>query len=306
VSSRIGSVIDGQLITRLSQIAGVRSARSGGSSDVTFSGSEQVRVTLNSGGRAFAKAFTDLNRAANFVSLGIDTLKQLDGIVTKVINIAERASRPGSGTGDRGNMSAEFRRLGGQFSKILEAVDQTGDFNPLSETDIENVLINVGLDKERSIELASIFKKLKMVAGSSSLAEDNVRDPRPVPPITDDESSSANSQRYNQVFETGRVIRTRDDGRILAADAKVLQGNIRKNIATLEDVTQNVIDNMELVRATAIAMLDGSRDQRLLALRDSSSVAEAIRNQVLAQGKPAATRQAGNLDSILAVSLIGN
>ncbi len=312
MSSQIGSAIDGQLITQLSQVAGVKVARSSGSSDAKFSSADQVNVTLNAGGRAFAKAFNNLNRAANFVSVGTDTLRQLDSIVTKVIDLAERAGRLGSGGGERANLTAEFRRLGGQFAKILEAADKTDNFNPLSETDIQSVLVGAGLDQDRSSELAALFKKLKTVSGSSSLADDSVRDPHPIAAITDDEGggggdvSTSTSRRYNQVFETGRVIGSRTDARILAADAKVLQNNIRKNITTLNDVTQNIIDNMELVRTTALAMLDGSRDQRLLALRDAPSVAEAIRSQVMAQGKPAALRQAGNLDSVLAISLVGN
>jgi hypothetical protein len=65
-----------------------------------------------------------------------------------------------------------------------------------------------------------------------------------------------------------------------------------------------VIDNIELVRTTALAMLDGARDPILLSLKDSSRIADTIRSQVLAQGKPAAIRQARNLNSILAASLI--
>ena len=91
---------------------------------------------------------------------------------------------------------------------------------------------------------------------------------------------------------------------MLAADAKFLQKNIRSNIKTLEGVAQNVIDNMELVRTTALTMLDGARDPTLLSLKDSARVAETIRSQILAQGKPAALRQVDNLNSILAVSLL--
>ncbi len=189
MSNRIGSTINGELITSLSQLAGVKLARAGSSSTVKFSTADQVSSTLNTGGRTFAQAFTNLNTAANFVNVGLDTLKQLDKIVTKVINLGEKAARFGTGGAERANLSAEFRRLAGQFSRILEAADKAGEFNPLSDKDIENVLVNVGIDKEKSLELASIFKKLKLVAGSSSLADDKVRDPRPIQPISDETSS---------------------------------------------------------------------------------------------------------------------
>jgi hypothetical protein len=191
VSNRISSTINSQLITRLSQVAGVKAARSGGSSDVKFSTADQVSRTLNAGGRTFAKAFTSLNTAANFVNIGIDTLKQLDRIVSKVITLAEKASRFGSGSGERANLSSEYRRLSGQFSRILQAADKSGEFNPLSEKDIENVLVNVGIDKERSLELASIFKKLRLVAGSPSLADDKVRDPRSIQSVSEDSESGS-------------------------------------------------------------------------------------------------------------------
>lgn len=190
MSNVISSTINSQLITRLSQVAGVKVARASGSSDVKFSSADQVSSTLNAGGRTFAKAFTNLTTAANFVNVGIDTLKQLDKIVTKVIELGEKAARFGSGRAERANISAEFRRLAGQFSRILEAADKAGDFNPLSEKDIENVLVNVGIDREKSLELASIFKKLRLVAGSPSLANDNIRDPRPIQPLSDESGSS--------------------------------------------------------------------------------------------------------------------
>ncbi len=191
MSNRLSSILDGGFITTLSQVAGVKAARSGNSTEVKFSTADQVSSTLNTGGRTFAKAFTNLNNAASFVNVGIDTLKQLDQIVTKVIRLAEKAARFGSGGAERANISSEFRRLSGQFSRILEAADKAGDFNPLSESDIENVLVNVGIDRERSLELAAIFKKLKLVAGSSSLADDKVRDPRPIQPLSDESSSGS-------------------------------------------------------------------------------------------------------------------
>lgn len=310
MSTGIGSAIDGQLITRLSQIAGVRTARLAASSEAKFSSSDQVSTTLNSGGRTFANAFNSLNRAANFVSVGIDTLQQLDKLVTKVIAVAEKGARIGTGAAERGNITAEYKRLGRQFAQILEAADQAGDYNPLSEADIEEVLINVGLDKERSLELASLFRNLKTIDGDTVLADDRVRDPRPIQPTVDeseeDPTTLGNVRRFSQVFEGSRTIQSRDDARVLIADAKMLQRNLQTNIAGLQDVTQHIIDNMELVRTTALAMLDGSRDRALISLRDAPSVADAIRSQVASQGKPAALRQAGNLDRILAASLVAN
>jgi hypothetical protein len=226
VSNAISSSINSQLITRLSQVAGVKVARASGSSDVKFSSADQVSSTLNAGGRTFAKAFTNLSTAANFVNIGIDTLKQLDQIVTKVINLGEKAARFGSGRAERANISAEFRRLSGQFTRILEATDKAGDFNPLSEKDIENVLVNVGIDREKSLELASIFKKLRLVAGSSSLADDNVRDLRPIQPLLDTsdsggEGSSGAVQRVS-TSSTGALANGASSGPSLSSDGRYL------------------------------------------------------------------------------------
>lgn len=307
MSYRIAAAIDGDLITKLSQIAGVRAGRSAETADVRFSSADQVSRTLNSGGRKFAQAFANLNKAGNFVAVGIDVLQRLDKIVGSVIQLAEKGARPGLGGAERANISAEYRRLGGDFNRLVEAAADTGDFDPLSETDIENVLINVGLDKERSIELASMFRKLVVVEGSADLANDDVKEPRPIKALEESAGDPvANVYRYDSVFETGRAIKSRDDARVLAADARYLRKNIRKNIATLQDVTQNIVDNMELVRSTALAMLDGSRDPRVLSLRDAQSVAEAVRGQMLAKGSSPFLSQAGNIDSIFAATLISD
>ncbi len=226
MSNRIGSTINSQLITRLSQIAGVKVARASSSSDVKFSTADQVSSTLSAGGRTFAKAFTNLTTAGNFVNVGIDTLKQLDKIVTKVIDLGEKAARFGSGRAERANISAEFRRLAGQFSRILEAADKAGDFNPLSEKDIENVLVNVGIDREKSLELASIFKKLRLVAGSPSLADDNVRDLRPIQPLSDasgtsEEGSSGTVERVS-TSSTGGLANGASSRHSLSSDGRYL------------------------------------------------------------------------------------
>lgn len=149
-----------------------RAQGSRSASEISFSSADQVRLTLDAGSRAFAKAFSNINTAVSFINLSLDALETLDTIVGRVVNLSERAARGGGG--GLATVSSEYRKLARQFEQVVKKSGE-GSLKLLSKDDIKAVLLQVGLDSDQVDELSALFAKFLIPKSGNSLADDTAR-----------------------------------------------------------------------------------------------------------------------------------
>jgi hypothetical protein len=167
-SFSISSVINSAFVARFSRIGGAASSNTA-DNDVKFSSGDQVSTTLQTGSRTLTEAYQNLGNAAGFVTASEQTLKKLDKILGKVITLAENASKSSTSSGTRGQLTAEYKKLASEFSKLTRKA-QLGDFDLLNKDDLSAVLTNVGLDPTKSESIAKAFKKFVFPPAKKSFA----------------------------------------------------------------------------------------------------------------------------------------
>ncbi len=112
--------------------------------------------------------------------------------------------------------------------------------------------------------------------------------------------SAPQSKQFDSIFEDGRGIRSRPDAYLMLNDLKALRKQVDGNLKALDQATQTVQENIKLVRATGLALLDLSN--QLTGSEDAAHVAESLRS-MLRSNAGAALNQLDNLDSITVASL---
>ncbi len=177
-SFSISSVINSSFVARFSRMSGAASSNTS-DSEVKYSSTDQVDLTLDAGNRTLTQAYQNLGNAAGFVTASEETLKKLDKIVGKVITLAESAGRSSTSSGGRAQITAEYKKLASEFSKVARKA-KLGDFDLLNRDDLASVLSNVGLDPTRSASMAKAFKKFVFPPSKKSLAETETSSSAPV------------------------------------------------------------------------------------------------------------------------------
>jgi flagellin-like hook-associated protein FlgL len=122
---------------------------------------------------------SNLNIGISFLSQTESVLQELVDIVDKVVVVADKASRGQTGSPERARLNGEFRRLAGQFNEVLGRT-VNGDISLLSEEDLTNTLVGIGLDPETSESVAALIKKFK-ISEADNIGSDAAQAPRPVP-----------------------------------------------------------------------------------------------------------------------------
>lgn len=173
-------MVNAGFLTRLTATSSSRGPTSpfkGSSASVS-----DIQDGLRLGARRLANSVSYVNNSISALSLGRDTLRELDGIVTKVVKIARQAERADVSSQDRERLQGEFRRLSKSFEKVIEKV--TGEeINLLSSDGLSEVLANVGLDPKSATAIGDIFKKFRTVEGDKLLADEAIKGPRPIPRV---------------------------------------------------------------------------------------------------------------------------
>jgi hypothetical protein len=304
----ISSVIDGGF---LAQFSGMRVSSAPGAEIPKFTSSDQVSTTLSTGTRVLTRAYQNLGQAVGFVNGTLITLSKLGKVVEDVVRVAETASRTTSSSA-RARLSTEYRQLGEDFAKIVEEA-KLGGLNLLSEDDLKNVLVNVGLDPEKASGISTVVARFITPDADRDLADTEVKDLRPLR-LPDEEIPDGGGGteivpgtppvRHNDVFSPARTIRTRGDALALAADSKKLLSNIKANLSAVNDLRNGIIDNMDLVRATALGLRTQSNDPSMLGITTAQGLADRLQGLILDNVNPSSLSEAGNLDGIVSASLL--
>lgn len=294
----VSSVVNSSFLARFS---GQSSSSSSQNDDFKFSSADEVTTTLSSGTRTLTAAYQGLGQIIGVVNGSMAILGKLGKIVEDVVRVADSASRSSS-SAQRAIFSNEYKRLGAQFEQLVEEA-QVGDLNLLSEEDIAGVLSNVGLNPDGATAITKALKQIITTSSDKSIADSEVKDSRAVL-VPADEANYRPPVRYENVFDSLRTIRTRGDALVLGNDAKKLLSNLKNNMSALSDIRMSISNNMDLVRATALAFRTEARDPVNLGATSAESLAGRIQQEIFAVAPPKSLREAGNLDSIVSAALL--
>lgn len=107
------------------------------------------------------------------------------------------------------------------------------------------------------------------------------------------------AREFDRIFDSNRGIRRRADAYKMLEDLKAMRRQIDTNISAIKNAMSVVGKNVDLVRATGLALLEVA-DQ--VTNENADQVAALIRKQILANA-PGALSQAENLEPITVASL---
>lgn len=294
----VSSVVNSSFLARFSGQSGISSSQN---ADFKFSSSDEVTTTLLSGTRTLTAAYQGLGQIIGVVNGSMAILGKLGKIVEDVVRVADSASRSSS-SAQRAVFSNEYKRLGDQFEQLVEEA-KVGDLNLLSEEDIAGVLSNVGLNPDGATAITRALKQIITTSSDKEIADSEVKDSRAVR-VPEDEAGYRPPVRYDDVFDSLRFIRTRGDAMVLGNDAKKLLSNLKNNMSALSDIRESISNNMDLVRATALAFRTESRDPVNLGATSADALAGRLQQEIFRIATPKSLREAGNLDSIVSAALL--
>jgi flagellin-like hook-associated protein FlgL len=294
----VSSVVNSTFLARFSGSGGSAAAASG---NFKFSSADQVSTTLSTGTRTLTAAYQGLGQVIGVVNGTLSILDDLGKIAEDVVELADSASRSTS-SAQRAVFATEYQRLGSEFKKVVEEA-KLKNLDLLSEDDIAGVLKNVGLNPDGATAITEALKRIITTTSDNSLADSAVKDQSPVRVPTSEAGNPAPT-RYEDVFSPQRTIRSRGDAMVLKNDAKMLLSNIKTNTSALTDVRGAIVNNMDLVRATALAFRAESRDPATLSITSADALAARVQGQIFKIATPRALREAGNLNSIVSAALL--
>lgn len=105
---------------------------------------------------------------------------------------------------------------------------------------------------------------------------------------------------YTEIFEGS--IKTRSNAFRVRSDLKALHDQIEDNITSLDEGLSYLQDNIDIVRATGLAMLNLS--DQILSAGDASNIAKKLAREIRSNASFAALAQAENLSPIAAAALV--
>lgn len=298
------SVIDDTLIKRFQGLASTSSSSTGFSAaSASQASSTSIESGLRVGARTFATAVQGLNTAITFLNTSKSSLEVLGGITDKMIDLAERASSSSSSRQERHDANTEFQRLANQFQSGVSNA-KLGDREVLNIEDISEYLTLVGLDKEQSDSIASLFDKFTVPAEDSYLASEEPQAERPIKiPAGAYTNTSRTTSDYSALFDSDVSLETRPNAYKVLADLKALRNQIDDNSKALDSGIEIIAKNIDLVRAAGLAFLDLS--SQINSTDEADQVAIELQDKIR-QDAPGALSQADNLESIIVAALALN
>lgn len=157
------------------------------------------------------------------------------------------------------------------------------------------VSMNMSLSDEGNVDVG-------VVGNIPSLNADSDRELYKL--TTDPQTSTIQSLRknveYNSIFDSARSIRTRPEALTMLEDLNALKTQISDNLDALTYATEIIGKNIDLVRATGLALLEIT--DKLTGEEEADEVARKVRDEVR-KNAGAAISQAENLENILLAAL---
>lgn len=260
---------------------------------------QAIDITLKTGARNFAAGYQALNVAITYVNLSENTNKNLLSIVERLEVIVGKAGKGELTSSKSEDLAGEFKSLAKKFDEIIKGAVIKGE-NVLNVDDLSAALTRGGIDPKNVEEIGGALKSVSSLGETTSTAGGEVTKPEAALPIT--EFTGALRQALSD-FQNAAEGETPDVAAAFATAKKALgkvHKDLTRNVKALGEVREVVAKNMNLARATGLAMLELSSS--VAPSENPDDVAAKVRAQVMrSAGRDIS--QAHNLQSIMVTGL---
>ena len=199
------------------------------------------------------------------------------------------------GTG--GSFSLVENAGGVRTVKLYDADDATENYALVLGNDVVSTMSLAANASDSSRIDIGLVGSLPDISGDSDLEFYRIRyDPE----ARQNRRISSGSVQYSEILDPTRGITSRPAAYRLLNDLKSLREQITTNVDALQNAFDVVNDNIALVRATGLALLDIGN--QLTNETDAAAVAETLRRRIRESAKEALA-QAENLDPIAVATL---
>ena len=293
------SHINSQFIKELSHLSragkdtgkSIANAFRGGASESSISSS------LRAGAQRYTKSVGGLNFAISFVNVADADLKRFNALTEEMIQVAEAATTA-KATQTRKKLNTRFSQLAKQFKEIRDS-SKVGDRSYDSFQDLSEILSVIGLKKKESTGVKEVLESFSAPTSEQTIASLDIKGKRPVStPKGVGEPSAVHDT--DDLFSPTRTLLKRRDAYAVLADLKALHEQIQVNRDAIDKTRDFLGENVQLVRATGLAMLELS--DHIQDDVEASDVAHRLQ-QAIRSDPQAATAQAENLEPLLVAAL---
>lgn len=177
-SGGLRGVVNASLVKKFQALSSagksVAKSVSGGSS-----GASSVQLGLRAGAQTYAKAAQGFNVVAGYVNMAQGTLVKLQDLTDRMIAVCERASRS-RGSQSSFRLQTQFTKLAKEFKQVVSDAE-IKDRKFLTVDGLTELFSLIGLDAEKSDQIAKLFKTFWTVDSEGNLASEKIKEQASVP-----------------------------------------------------------------------------------------------------------------------------
>lgn len=188
--SSLRNIVDGSFVRKFQGLASGNSVTTGGASSKI-----SIQTGLRVGAQTYAKAVQGLNGIISYLNLGKSTLEGLLDITDKMVTLTKTAMKIGTSSDKRNNLNEQFFKLARDYEKIVSNA-KFGDRDLLTTEGISGIFQVLGLDKEASDSIASVFKEFMVPDKDDNLASETVKGSRPYTAPFSAYATAASGENY--------------------------------------------------------------------------------------------------------------
>jgi len=294
----IGRYINTDYIERLSSLsrqgsnagASVVSAMSGG-------GESRPAQAINAAVRLYTNAYTNMNYVGSMVNLARTDLEALRDLNGELMSLAQQAAKPGTSHNRRKNINDEFIKKAELF-KVVLGQSSIGDNNYLELKGLKDSFKSMGLDSRSIQSVGKAFDQFHSSGPDGKLVDLSIKArERPLPPGT---GMAKPAQSSEDLLSYKRGIGSRADAHMTLRDLQELDKQLSTNLVAVEGLTNILIENLDLVRRTAIIFSEiGSK---ITNITDAEQLARIVSQEII-QNARAAMKHVANLEPIAVAAL---
>ncbi len=295
----IQTYIDKDLFDRVLAL-GAGESRTGSALTSALSGQtseSRIQQSFRYGSQFYAKALSGLNFAASFVNFARADLEQVQSKTREMIEFAKESSEEFTSKQKRIQLNREYQRLSKDVREIFEGA-KVGEREYLKLDGLQEVFVEIGLDPGKSRLTRAAFDEFQLADGEGNLASADIKGadtnlparfgrPKPV-------------QSTDELFGYSRDIARAADAQAVLDDLYAIDAQIEKNLEAMDGLTGLLSENLTLVRATAVSMIEISEtiDSGTAADEAARLLQKALRDNV-----PQALNQVVHLEPIVVAAL---
>ncbi len=294
----LSRVIDESFVKTLTKVGTSSSSDSTGQTTLRAKQEVSLSEGLRSGARSFGAGIQLLNIGISYINVSRAANEKLLGVVEKLERVLTKASRGGITPGKAQSLKQSFGELVGDFEGVLKET-AAQDINVFKVDDLANILARAGLDRDNVNEISNAFKKI------TSLSDSRIDKSGEVSTSADLIPKEQFYRVLKQSIRDPDEVVGDDDGSggfsAVRSGMKKLRQTLQSNVKALNQTTDVIGRNIELVRAVGLAMLDLSSS--IAGDATAASIAEELQGRIRTSA-PLLLSQAHNLEAISVAGLL--